>query len=76
MAKLKKLEPKPREAKYRLTLTRKEARHIQTLAGCCASGSSPLLEVWNALFAEFGWDGPTAVDSCGKGIPAIHFKED
>ena len=75
MAKLKKLEPKPREAKYRLTLTREEARHIQTLAGRCASESSPLRDVWNALFKEFRWDHPTAVDSGDRTISAIHFRE-
>ena len=73
MAKLKKLEPKPREAKYRLTLTRKEARCIQALAVRCGGWGPPLLGVWDALFAEFGWDYPTPMDSNGHEIPVIHF---
>ena len=76
MAKLKKLEPKPREAKYRLTLTRKEARHIQALVGRCGGRNRPLRGVWDALFAEFGWDLPSFADSDGSAIPTIHFNED
>ena len=75
MAKLKKLEPKPREAKYRLTLTREEARHIQALAGRCANGSSPLRGVWRVLEAELGRGIPNLVDSGGRDIPTIYFKE-
>ena len=75
MAKLKKLEPKPREAKYRLTLTRDEARCIQALAGRCANGSSPLRGVWRVLEAELGRGFPDPVDPGGRAIPAIHFKE-
>ena len=75
MAKLKKLEPKPREAKYRLTLTREEARHIQALAGRCAIGSSPLRGVWRVLEAELGRGIPNLVDSGGRDIPTIHFRE-
>ena len=75
MAKLKKLEPKPREAKYRLTLTRDEARCIQALAGRCANGSSPLRGVWRVLEAELGRGFPDPVDSGGRDIPTIYFKE-
>ena len=75
MAKLKKLEPKPREAKYRLTITREEARHIQALAGRCANGSSPLRGVWRVLEAELGRGFPYPVDSGGSEIPVIYFKE-
>ena len=74
MVKLKKLEPKPREAKYRLTLTRKEARHIQALVGRCISNSL-LQGVWNVLEAELGRDFPDLVDSGGRDIPTIYFKE-
>lgn len=74
MAKLKKLEPKPREAKYRLTLTREEARHIQALVGRCLGGF-PLQCVWDVLSAEFGRDCPALVDSIGRSIPTIYFKE-
>ena len=72
MAKLKKVEPKPREAKYRLTLTREEARHIQALAGRCANGS---WGVWRVLEAELGRGIPNLVDSGGRDIPTIHFRE-
>ena len=72
MAKLKKVEPK---AKYRLTLTRDEARCIQALAGRCANGSSPLRGVWRVLEAELGRGFPDLVDSGGRDIPTIYFKE-
>ena len=75
MAKLKKLEPKPREAKYRLTLTRREAQHVQALAGRCTS-NSPLQGVWDVLQAELGRGVPNLVDSGGRNIPTIYFKED
>ena len=75
MAKLKKLEPKPREAKYRLTLTRNEARRIQALVGRCISNSS-LQGVWNVLEAELGRDIQKLVDSGGRDIPTIYFQED
>ena len=75
MAKLKKLEPKPREAKYRLTLTREEAQHVQALAGRCTS-NSPLQGVWDVLQAELGRGVPNLVDSGGRNIPTIYFKED
>ena len=74
MAKLKKLEPKPREAKYRLTLTREEARHIQALAGRC-SGTCPIQGVWDVLEAGLGRGIPNLVDSGGRDIPTIYFKE-
>ena len=74
MAKLKKVEPKPREAKYRLTLTRKEARHIQALVGRCFGGC-PIQGVWDVLQAELGRGVPNLMDSGGRDIPTIYFKE-
>ena len=71
MAKLK-----PREAKYRLTLTREEARHIQALVSRCGGANRPLRGVWDALFAEFEWDYPNPTDSGGNAIPIIHFNLD
>ena len=74
MAKLKKLEPKPREAKHRLTLTRNEARHIQALVGRCSWGR-PIQGVWDVLQAELGRGIPNLVDSGGRNIPTIYFNE-
>jgi len=75
MAKIKELEQKPRQKKYRLILTQDEVNRLRSLVGKAASGEG-LGEVYDALYsqAEIGvqWD---LRDSSGRQLYIIKFTD-